>query len=724
MIEKIIMNDVASYKNKTELVTNKRVNLIYGLNGTGKSTISNYLYDQKNERYKSCSIEGMNSTDKILVYNLKFVADNFYETEDIHGIFTLSKENAKAINNIRKAQEQLKNLNEEQDKDEKEKKKLNDTYSKKIDNIKDKIWEIKGEYSGGDRVLEYCLDGLKAKKDTLFQYVLGLDKENECPKYTIEDLKKEAGFLEKDEKVYEIVPSFGFEVAEYEENVIFQKNIIGNQNSTVAGLINALGNSDWVKTGLNYINEENDDNICPFCQQKTITTELINNIEQYFDKSYQNDLDEIDHIRENYLLKSKEIPDIDIFLNNSIGEKYKDKIKPLVNNLKITIDNNIKQMEEKYKEPSTKIAIKSTLEIIKDIKNVIDEINEEIKLFNEKIANKKTVLKEIKIKFWKLMRWQYDGDIANYQSEDIKFKNAVKVVDGEISKIIEEISNQKKTIAVNQRDTVNIDEAINNINQNLLDIGIDAFTIEKYSDDDALYHLHRTEKEENDVFKSLSEGEKMVISFLYFIELCKGGTNNESVSDNKIIVIDDPISSLSHIHIYNIGRIIHNEFLRTEKYDQIFIFTHSLYFYYELTCMKPEDREAKQNLFRLIKNMNGSGFEKMKYEEIQNDYQAYWHIIKDENQHPALIANCMRNIIEYFFNFVEKKDLNDVFQKKELQQIRFAAFIRYMNRESHSKGQNIFDIKEFDYDDFKEALRLVFKLCGYEEHYKRMVKKC
>lgn len=55
----------------------------------------------------------------------------------------------------------------------------------------------------------------------------------------------------------------------------------------------------------------------------------------------------------------------------------------------------------------------------------------------------------------------------------------------------------------------------------------------------------------------------------------------------------------------------------------------------------------------------------MKYEVIQNDYQAYWHIIKDRIQAPALIANCMRNIIEYFFNFVEKLDFQQVFQKPE-----------------------------------------------------------
>jgi len=128
-------------------------------------------------------------------------------------------------------------------------------------------------------------------------------------------------------------------------------------------------------------------------------------------------------------------------------------------------------------------------------------------------------------------------------------------------------------------------------------------------------------------------------------------------------------------------------------------------------------------LFRLGKGNNGSILCEMKYEEIQNDYQSYWSIVKDKEQPAALIANCMRNIIEYFFNFVEKKDLNNVFQKNVLKDNnRYQAFNRYVNRESHSLGQNILDYKEFDYDDFREAFRLVFKEAGYEEHYKRMIK--
>jgi wobble nucleotide-excising tRNase len=215
----------------------------------------------------------------------------------------------------------------------------------------------------------------------------------------------------------------------------------------------------------------------------------------------------------------------------------------------------------------------------------------------------------------------------------------------------------------------------------------------------------------------------MIISFLYFIELCKGKEDTQETDKNKIIVIDDPISSLSHIYVFNIGRLIKKVFFESPSYQQIFVLTHSLYFFYEITEIKREKRENEQKLFRITKNSNGSSIVIMKYEEIQNDYQAYWYIIRDVDQPPALIANCMRNIIEYFFNFIEKSDLNNVFQKPELQENRFQAFYRFINRESHSLGQNIFDYKEFDYNDFKDAFELLFRKSGYEDHFIKMMNK-
>lgn len=402
------------------------------------------------------------------------------------------------------------------------------------------------------------------------------------------------------------------------------------------------------------------------------------------------------------------------------SKKKKAEIENLSANLISVSEHNLNTLREKAKTPSIQVSLQPISEIIASINSIIENSNSEIALYNQRIADIKGSKSKIKDRFWQLMRKKYNSVIELYVKNEKAYEQLVKNAQKDLETKISEINTNTALIEENRKKTVNIDEAVENIKNGLIDIGITDFTIEKYSEEEALYRLKREDSDE-DVFETLSEGEKMVISFLYFIELCKGESTAEKASNKKIVVIDDPISSLSHIYVFNIGRLIHNEFLRTKKYNQLFILTHSLYFFYELTNTNHTERKETQKLFRICKNTESSYFEDMKYEDIQNDYQAYWHIIKDEKQAPALIANCMRNVMEYFFNFVEKQDFAQVFQRPELQKTSYMAFNRYMNRESHSKGQNIFDIKEFNYDSFREAFKKVFETEGYIEHYNKMI---
>ena len=87
MIDKIVLKGVASFKEKEEILTDKKVNLFYGLNGTGKSTLSEYLRQQASPIFSQCKIEGLKNTDTVLVYNQKFVQETFYQAKGIQGIF-------------------------------------------------------------------------------------------------------------------------------------------------------------------------------------------------------------------------------------------------------------------------------------------------------------------------------------------------------------------------------------------------------------------------------------------------------------------------------------------------------------------------------------------------------------------------------------------------------------------------------------------------------------
>ena len=721
MISKIVLNGVASYRKEAVLDTDKKVNLLYGLNGTGKSTLSEFLYNLTGERFSQCRVEGLEDYDTILVYNQKFVQDTFYEPQGIHGIFTLSKGNAEAQKVIDMASAEVKKLTEQKRKIEEKRNNDEQRHSNEIEEYKKQVWKIKTEYAGGDRVLEFCLDGLKGNKDTLFRHLVSIEKPDREIDYSVEDLKKEAQQLQGEAQSRQLLSKVLINVDDIEQSELLSIVIVGNKNSSVAKVIEELGNSDWVNTGIKYVHIDGEKGVCPFCQQKTITQNFLDQISAYFDESYNQDKSQIEQMISSYDAEiQKAATSISVIKEDAFLEKKKTEIENLSANLISVSEQNLNTLREKAKNPSIQVSLQPIEEIITTINSIIEIANSEIEHYNQRIADIKGSKSKIRDKFWLVMREEYNSVIELYVANEKAYEQSVKTALNDLQAKISEINTNTAKIEENRKKTVNIDEAVENIKNGLIDIGITDFTIEKYSEEEALYRLKR-EGSDEDVFKTLSEGEKMVISFLYFIELCKGESTAEKASNKKIVVIDDPISSLSHIYVFNIGRLIHNEFLRTEKYDQLFILTHSLYFFYELTNTNHTERKETQKLFRICKNTESSYFEDMKYEDIQNDYQAYWHIIKDEKQAPALIANCMRNVIEYFFNFVEKQDFAQVFQRPELQETSYMAFNRYMNRESHSKGQNIFDIKEFDYNSFRLAFKKVFELEGYLDHYNKMM---
>ena len=107
------------------------------------------------------------------------------------------------------------------------------------------------------------------------------------------------------------------------------------------------------------------------------------------------------------------------------------------------------------------------------------------------------------------------------------------------------------------------------------------------------YYLKRGVSESNDVFNTLSEGEKNFIAFLYFNEICKGTLEKDNKDKKKIVVIDDPVSSLDSQALFIVTTIIRDlakkkgrsandkkEFYNPHI-EQIFVLTHNIYFHKE-----------------------------------------------------------------------------------------------------------------------------------------------
>ena len=720
MIKKIRIKNVASYKEKEALLqTNKKINLIYGLNGAGKTTISNFLFSPAAIEYKDCLID-KDADDKLYVYNQKFIAENFFASNQLPGIFTLSKENKDIADKINAEGEVLKNHRATLVCLEQAYSGLKNDFQDKEQKFEESIWNIKSTYFGGDRTLDFCMRGHVGSKKDLAAFMMTIG-EQEKPNFEIEDLKKEANEILGDSTKLERLKLVITKFSEVEKNEIFKKQIVGNSNSTVAALINKLENSDWVREGMSYVGGQSSD-FCPFCQSRTITNKLIKEMSEFFNASFEEDLNQLNNLLSAYQTEVAALAEEEKFTAHSKMQENKVEFQLAYRGLKELLGANLKLMEDKLRSPSTVVQLNSSEEVIKKINVLIENSNSEVDLHNRKIDQKDEVKIEIKSNFWKLMRFNYSRDIDNFLAEKKESKDKLSAVELEAKGVQTLIQKSSDHIVQLQKQTINIEEAVANINLHLIDMGITHFKLIKHNTSD--HYILRREGADVNIYQSLSEGEKTVISFLYFVETCKGKKTPQEANTKKIIIIDDPISSLSHVYIFNIGRLIKKEFFESTKYEQVFILTHNLYFYYELARQKRKksEDEDNQNLFRISKPDTGSEISSLKFSEIQNDYQAYWHFLKEKSTSEALLANCMRNILEHFFGFMEKREsLNTIFQHPKLQENKYQAFLRYMDRESHSNTPNISDHKDINHEHFREAFQFIFEKTEYMEHYNIMM---
>lgn len=381
------------------------------------------------------------------------------------------------------------------------------------------------------------------------------------------------------------------------------------------------------------------------------------------------------------------------------------------------------------------MSLEVTTDLVQAINNIINDKNVSIVAFNLKLSNKKESLTAIKKKFWSLVRIKYDAAIKAHDTLIESIDTDIETVKTEENTLTTAIQSQKDIITDNRKIITNIETSVTNINNQMKSIGLEGFDIKQKPGDSNHYYLCRgASSSGNYVYKSLSEGEKTLITYLYFLELCQGTANSNSPTPNnkKIIVVDDPISSLSHNYIYEIGSLTHKKLIKGYKYAQVILLTHSLYYLHEVIKYLPRGKDAtgndkfdnKCNLFRVLKNTNSS-IVSMGKSDIKNDYQSYWQIIKDAQSgstNNIVLPNIMRNILEYYFSFVHKTDVLKVeLDKLEEEDDDFSPFFRFINRESHSDSVNITDLGEIDSDRFITKFKEVFVKTDFEEHYDKMM---
>lgn len=389
----------------------------------------------------------------------------------------------------------------------------------------------------------------------------------------------------------------------------------------------------------------------------------------------------------------------------------------------VRLAKNMEQMQVKLRTPGESVSLVDSRSEMSGVFKQISETNIRIDAFNERIKHRAAERTRIEVDFWKRMRHQHGGAIDVHQALLAEGERIMTALNEEGTRIQERlgvIQSQLTQIRINR---IGTERAVDAINKRLKRHGINDFSIAKKPGEGNLYCLERPGVGQED-YKSLSEGEKTVISFFYFIELVNGSADKDRhvPQNKKIVVIDDPISSLSNTFVYDIAWLIANEIIGgPAAVKQVFVLTHSLFFHHELIKqIQMIKLQGQCQYFRVVKRPHTTVVS-MGKNDIKNEYDAAWEVIKDAHAGNGTIvgvANAMRCIFEQFFTFTSQQGaFKTALQDMENADRRFVPLSRYLDNHSHRNDQNLTDFGDHDVQFFLDKFKAVFDVTQYPHHY-------
>lgn len=719
MIKKIKIKQVATYSDIE--VEPLQINYIYGGNGTGKTTLSRFINNTEN--LSNGNILTDSSDCEILTYNKDFVDKNFGDNSAIQGIFSIgedSKEVEKQIDD--KIKERLALENELATKQ----KTINELTAKilsKKELFEDRCWNEKKNYEQ----FQQCFNGFRDAKEKFADKCIKTFNNNKI-ETSLDSIKENYSILYETElKQYNKFETINIEsLKKIENSKIFNTSIVCIANNSYSELITTLNNSDWVKTGLEYLQDKK---LCPFCQQE-ISESIKKSLFEVFDDTYDNQIKELKKISDDYVLLIEDIKkQITSILNFDLGILDKTHLKELNSEFQLITSENMQLLKNKQSSPSDLIELKSLENTVSQINSIIFTFNEKIEKNNEFASNQKREQQKLSKTAWDIMANNilFD-DIEQFEKDRKGINDGVLNIKKKCSGLQEQINKINSEIIQLEATTTSIENAINEINKILSSFAFTGFKLVK-AEDNRNYKIIR--EDGSDVKESLSEGEQRFITFLYFYQLIKGNVEGKSSSKRKIVVIDDPISSLDSNILFIVSTlvktIISDCLSNNSLIEQVFILTHNIYFHQEVAFKGArENRSAEKECFWTIrKKDNISNINISDKNSIQTSYELLWQDVRDpSNSSSVSIFNTLRRILEYYFNIIGHCDYEKCVNEMEGQdKLLCKSLLSFINVNSHMVNDDFVVVYDEDnIDKYINVFKRIFEITGHIAHYNMMMK--
>lgn len=706
-------------------------NLIYGWNGTGKSSLTHVFRcletaeDLNGEidvivdgvNISAANISSAVSLPKIKVFNKEFVQENVFTVDgQASSIYVIGSENVekqKKLEELQKSQEEKRsNLAILEVTLANEKRAHTKHCQDKAKAIKEAL-RSPGQNPYNDFYKNNYAGSAMTVRSATEQGQAALLLGEETVKQKLSHVRSE---------VKEVVDTLPDHPTKMDDVIAVAKEICGAE--LVAASIEQLASdsvlSSWVKTGFELHKERHSDT-CLFCEN-TFPDERMDRLSQHFNVAYQELMDRIDKGLEHIHGWVEQANALAMPPKSAFYQQFHNEWSALSSELDEFLSayneflSQLKaRLSAKKKNPFEKIIIDDLGEfdgtlvikinaLIQQSNNVTDEFEKSVTATREELEHH-WVVESIR-------EFNEGYEAVENLTNSIRSKNA------EIGGLKSGIKSLEKDIRDNLRPAEELNADITAY------LGRKEITFEVL---DTGYEIRRGEV----IADHLSEGERTAIAFLYFLKTLEDKDFNIQTG---IVVIDDPISSLDSNSIYSAFSFLRE---RTKEAKQLFVLTHNFTFFRLVknwfnAVQRQSRRVGKQAKFYMI-NCVYDGTKRASIiaplDKLLREFEAEYHYLfwtvhetSQDQQANDLEAyyhlpNIARRLLEAFISFRYPKMSGDKIYKQlqnsEFDPVKKGKIERFLHTYSHN---NHIDNPEHDHSILAETPAVLADLIEFMRH--------
>ena len=634
------------------------INFFFGKNGTGKSTIAIDIGNPAMTEW----VAGSAPTDySLMVYNELFIKENIQSYGNIPGVFTITKQNAdikakvdKLTREKAELEAKAKSLSATITAEEEKQQRIDAAYEKTIwdttESLRKQYKETQVGYTRDKQKFLSHLESItpadvnEAQLEALYAIAYGPD----IPPYD--------EYKPIDAKV---IPS----------SPLIQKAIIGSSHTAFSDFVHALNASGWLSQG-HIAYQHAAGAKCPYCQQD-LPKNFEADLASCFDEQYQQSMTELKTFVQAYRDAMNGIYTLlDTNMKNrfvcELAAEYKTKFDLFMERAR----SNVTAAQQKLTDPSQAIELADLSETIGELNAVIELINEKIRSNNDVIKDKTAKKQEGIDLAWQFIASKCQTEIAVHRSGKERYNTSIATLTSNRNKAKSDAEDMQGEIGRLNQQTVNTTAAKDSINRLLSAAGFQGFHLREKPGAQYVYELVR---DDDKTAHGLSEGERNFIAFLYFYHMVIGSQSDDGKTVNKIVVIDDPVSSMDSSSMFTVASLVrdliaicYNNYEMTETGNtndhikQLFCLTHNPYFFKEVSYNRILESECVA-VFE-IRKLDGNrsiidectcederaGGGKINYSPVKNTYDALWEEYRIATDSTSLL-NVTRRILEYYY---------------------------------------------------------------------------